>query len=147
MAEEVKPTVPTKEQIAQLAKDIDNNERVTVEAIKRDVKEAVKSELKHEETIENIKKENEQLKKQVSEISKLQEESIKKMQEELKMQIDDVRNAKMGVTQNINPFNTEQKSNSAGLNLNDFKIVDGIEEESRKQFIEKYALRSEFGQK
>lgn len=143
MSEENKSETVTKEEIEKLQKEIQAKESVTLDQAKKELAETVKKEIKQEQDLEKIKEANEQLQKKLEEQQKESEEKLKKIQEDLSAKMDDLANSQKSVKTNENPF--EKTEETSGVNYRDPKIIENIEEESRRAFIEKYGLDQSFG--
>ena len=142
---------PTKEELAKLEQEISQRQTQTLDAVKKDVAESVKKELKSESELAELKKKNEDLAKSIEEQKKAEEERLRKLEETMLQKLKDIENMKQGVATNENPFKQDgeqddQNNNAVGgLNLNDEKVISDIEEESRLKYIEEKGLPSDWG--
>ena len=143
----------SKEELQKIAEEIKSKEAATVDSIKRDVTANVKKELEDEAKLKMVAEENAKLKEQVEESAKVFEEKLSKTEEAFKQQLEDIKNMKQSVATNDNPFKSQPgdesnpNTNKLGVDITKPEVLDDIEEESRRQFIEKMDVSPEFGQR
>jgi hypothetical protein len=136
------------DEVKKLHAEIQAKETQTIEGVKRDVAEAVKKEIRQENDLESIKKSNEELQEALAAQAKAAEESLKKMQDDFNSKIEDINTAQKSIRTNQNPFEGSKDSdtpNKLPFDVNDRETMRGIEEESRKAFVEKYGVDQSFG--
>ena len=143
MAEE-QPTV-NPDDLKKIQEEVQKEEKQTLDAVKRDVAETVKKEMKQEQDLNELKESKEKLEKALEEQKKEADEKLEAYKQEFMNEIQNLRDAKQGVVSSDSPFKDKPQEEESGLNLKDPEVIRQIEEETAQQFREKFDLPDDFG--
>jgi len=100
------------------------------------IEKEVRDKIAAEERQRELDEQNKKLLADVEALKKQQEENEKKLREEFNKQLEELKTQRQSITGNDNPFN-KPIGQPNGLNLNDTKVLDEIEEKMRIEFLKK----------
>ena len=143
MAEE-QPAV-SEDELKNIQAEIKQEEKQTLDSVKRDVAETVKKEMKQENDLTDLKESKEKLEAALETQKKESDDKLEAYKEEFKKEIQNLKDSRQGVARNDSPFEDKPVENNSGINLKDPEVIKTIEEETVQQFRDKHGLPDEFG--
>jgi predicted aconitase len=132
----------SEKEISDLNNALEEQKRKDLELAKVQIEKDVREKMETENKLKTLEEQN---KKLLEDSEKLKKETEEK-QRALMAEIETIKSQRQGLANIQNPF--QQKSEEPKIDLHNEKVLDNIEEESRKKFLEKYnMLPNEWGSK
>ncbi len=144
MADEKEEIKVSEKEIEALNKEIEDHKQKELNASKKEIEEEVRKKVEQENKLKELEEQNKQLSESMATLQKQQEEKEKQMKEEFDTKINEIKATRQGIANITDP----NKPTTNAPDLSNPIVLDTIEEESRKKFLEKHNnLPGDFGAK
>ena len=101
------------------------------------IEKDIRDKIANEERQKALDEQNKRLLSDVEALKATQIANEQRLRDEFNKQLEEIKTQRQSITANDNPFN-KPVGQPNGLNLNDTKVLDEIEERSRIEFLKKY---------